>query len=66
MPNMDGTGPIGRGLGPCGCGMRRGINRGTKSITFSKEDQKKILLEQLRNLESDRKAVETKLKELEV
>jgi len=34
MPNMNGTGPqgmgamTGRGLGPCGAGMRRGFGRG--------------------------------------
>ena len=59
MPRQDGTGPLGqgaitgRGLGPCGGGMRRGFGRGlgrrfglryAEPITLTQTEEKKILL----------------------
>jgi len=78
MPGGDGTGPLGygpltgRGLGPCGLGMRRGFGRGfgyrywanVAPITLTKEEQKKILEAELEELEREKQEVEKKLKEL--
>ncbi|HLE06600.1 MAG TPA: DUF5320 domain-containing protein [Candidatus Nanoarchaeia archaeon] len=58
MPNRDGTGPInglGKGLGPCGNGMRRGF--GCRWSNISKEEEKKML-------ENQKEAIEKRLKEL--
>ena len=58
MPNRDGTGPsngAGRGLGPCGKGMRRGL--GCRWNNLSKEEEKKML-------ENQKEAIEKRLKEL--
>ena len=87
MPARNGTGPIGegrltgRGLGPCGQGLRQtrgfgrglvrnqgtglGLRRDSRPVELNKDEQKKILQEELEALESDRKAVEDKLRELE-
>jgi hypothetical protein len=71
-----GYGPLtGRGLGPCGRGLafRRGFGRGfrryyrypvVQPITLTKEEQKKILEEEKRELELELKAIQEKLKEL--
>jgi hypothetical protein len=80
MPNKDRTGPLGqgamtgRGLGPCGCGngMRKGFGRGLGrdrcpakfSAGFSKEDEKKILEAELKQMETDKQNVEKRLKEI--
>ena len=75
MPYRDGTGPFGngpltgRGLGPCGRGMRRGYGRGfgaryANPITLTKEEQKKVLEEMLKDLEEEKKDIEARLKEL--
>jgi hypothetical protein len=77
MPNKDGTGPLGqgamtgRGLGPCGGGMRRGMGRGFGrrcpakfAVGFSKEEEKKILEAELKQMETDKKNVEKRLKEI--
>lgn len=77
MPYQDGTGPLGigpmtgRGLGPCGCGMRRGFRGGSRwrqtlatPVTLSKDDQKKILESELKELKIERQAIENKLKDL--
>jgi len=75
MPGQDGTGPLGygpltgRGLGPCGCGMRRGFSRGfgwryTLPTTLTKEEQKKILEAELKEIEAEKQEIEAKLKEL--
>ena len=81
MPNFDGTGPqgmgalTGRGLGPCGCGMRRGFGRGfgrglgfrakyATPITLTKEEEKKILEADLKEVEIEKTEIEKRLKEL--
>lgn len=89
MPNRDGTGPLGlgpltgRGLGPCGRGLRRGLDRGfgmgfgrgfgmgwrcwaagTAPVTFSKEEEKKILEAELKEIELEKQEIEKRLKEL--
>ena len=57
MPGFDGTGPrgfgpgTGRGLGPCGRGYRWGFGRGYRwgypARPLTKEEQKKILQEEI-------------------
>ena len=77
MPNFDGTGPqglgpmTGRGLGPCGGGMRRGFGRGfgfrrvfTTPVTLSKEEEKKILEAELKDIEAEEEAIQKRLKEI--
>ena len=76
MPGMDGTGSLGqgsltgRGLGPCGCGMRRGFGRGCgrfryiEPLVLTQEEQKKILETQLKEIELEKQNIEKKLKEL--
>jgi len=77
MPGQDRTGPqglgplTGRGLGPCGCGMRRGFGRGLGfrgvyaiPATLTKEDEKKILEAELKEVELDKQEIEKRIKEL--
>ena len=77
MPNFDGTGPAGqgprtgRGLGPCGCGMRRGFGRGSGwnfrnriSPVLTKEDEKKILESELKEIDLEKQEIEKRLKEM--
>ena len=80
MPGFDGTGPegrgplSGRGFGPCagrGRGYGKGFGRGYgrspcryPSIEFSEEEQKKILQEELKELEAEKEAIETRLKSI--
>jgi len=82
MPNMDGTGPqgigamTGRGLGPCGGGMRRGCGRGfgrgfgnglvgyRRQATLTKEEEKKILEAKLKELDLEKQDIEKRLKEI--
>jgi len=77
MPGQDGTGPqgqgpmTGRGLGPCGWGMRRGFGRGfgwrcwgAAPMTFTKEEEKKILEAELKEIELEKREIEKRLKEL--
>ena len=82
MPAQNGTGPngqgpmTGRGLGPCGGGMRRGFGRGfgmglgrarcpAKFIAgFSKDEEKKILEAELKDLEVEKQDIEKRLKEM--
>ena len=75
MPNGDGTGPLGegpmtgRGFGWCVHGMRRGFGMG---FGFRNEipniltdaDEKQILEAQLKQLETEKQAIERRLKEL--
>ncbi len=78
MPYRDGTGPCGegpltgRGFGPCGRGrgLKQGFRRGFgrrffQPIELSKDEQKKILKEELEELEAEKKAIAKKLKEVE-
>ena len=81
MPGQDGTGPFGqgamtgRGLGPCGGGMRRGCGRGfgrgmgfrrglSTSVTLTKDEEKKILEADLKNIEVEKEAIQNRLKEM--
>jgi hypothetical protein len=72
MPAYDGSGPkgqgpIGRGLGPCGNGMRRGFGRGFRylnPIVLSKDEQKKILEHQLNSIELEKQEIEKRLNEM--
>lgn len=77
MPGQDGTGPLGqgamtgRGLGPCGCGMRRGFGRGfgrefgfRRQVTLTKDEEKKILEAELKELDLDKQEIEKRLKEM--
>jgi hypothetical protein len=81
MPNMNGTGPqgqgamTGRGLGPCGGGMRRGGGRGLgrglrrglghgRQATLTKDEEKKILEAELKEIELEKQEIEKRLKEL--
>ena len=81
MPNMDRTGPqgmgamTGRGLGPCGGGMRRGCGRGfgrgfgfrrgfTSPVTLTKDEEKKILEADLKDIEVEKEAIQRRLKEM--
>jgi hypothetical protein len=77
MPGQDGTGPLGqgpltgRGLGPCGCGMRRGFGRGygrgfgfRRQVALTKEEEKKILEAELKEIETEKQTIEKRLKEM--
>ena len=63
MPRQDRTGPqgegprTGRGLGLCGGGMRRGFGF-RQSVDLTKEEEKRIL-------EAELKEIQNRLKELE-
>jgi hypothetical protein len=79
MPGQDGTGPLGqgpltgRGFGPCGRGLgfRRGFCRGFgwrrqyfgEPVELTKEQQKRILEEELKEIDIEKEAIEKKLKE---
>lgn len=82
MPAQDKTGPLGegpltgRGLGPCGRGLRRGLGRGfgnglglirttRQPLELSKDQEKKILHEELDCLKEETKEIEKRIKELE-
>jgi hypothetical protein len=69
MPGLDRTGPLGqgpltgRGLGPCGRGMRRGFARARRfretypeEIVLTKEKEKKIFEADLKDLEAEKEA----------
>ena len=77
MPGQDGTGPsglgplTGRGLGPCGCGMRKGFGRGygrgfgfRRQVTLTKEEEKKILEAELKEIDLEKQEIEKRLKEI--
>jgi hypothetical protein len=75
MPNMNGTGPrglgskTGKGFGSCGGGQRRGFGRGCgnrfqQDVSLSKEEQRKILEAQLKNMESQKQEIESRIKNL--
>ena len=78
MPGQDGTGPrgqgslTGRGLGPCsrGFGFRRGFGRcfgrdgRFQLVQFSEADEKKILEEELKEIEAEKSEIQKRLKEL--
>ena len=77
MPARDGTGPMGAGpgtgwgRGPCVHKKFLRRNRrfwrmsNPETVELSKEEQKKILSGELKDLQEEKEAVEEKLKELE-
>ena len=81
MPRQDRTGPLGqgpmtgRGLGPCGSGMRRGFGRGmgwrcwgrfpyAEPVTLTKDEEKKILEAELKEINLEKQDIEKRLKEI--
>jgi len=79
MPNKDRTGPLGqgsmtgKGLGPCGCGMRRGFGQGfgrgqglrySRQVTLTEAEQKKIFEAELKEIETEKQEIEKRLKEM--
>jgi hypothetical protein len=81
MPALDKTGPLGggpftgRGLGPCGGGMRRGCGRGfgrgmgfraryATPVTLTKDEEKKILEADLKDIEAEKEVIQRRLKEI--
>ncbi|MFX1508538.1 MAG: DUF5320 domain-containing protein [Promethearchaeota archaeon] len=77
MPGRDRTGPdrygplTGRSLGLCRGGLRRGFGRRLgfrrylDQISLTKEEQKRILEEELKYIETEKKDIEKRLKEIE-
>jgi len=67
MANFDGTGPngrgpfTGRGFGSCGRGVR---GFGYRRVSLTNEERKKILSEELKEIELERKEIEKEIKEL--
>ena len=71
-----GQGPLtGRGLGPCGTGFRRGfgkcMGRGLRRfamvpqrVELTQANEKKILQEELKEIELEKKEIEKRLKEI--
>ena len=60
-------GAVGRGLGPCGRGLRRGYGRGFRrasTLNLSKEEQKKIMEAELKEIEAEKQEIERRLKEM--
>ena len=61
MPRFDGTGPrgmgpgTGRGMGPCGFGLRR---------FYTKREESEMLAEEMENLEAELKAIKERLAEI--
>jgi len=82
MPGQNGTGPLGqgpmtgRGLGPCGRGLRRGFMRFGRGmgwgcwpryaepVALSKDEEKKILEAELKEIEAEKQDIEKRLKEM--
>lgn len=73
MPRFDGTGPFGqgpmtgRGFGRCSGGFGRGFGRFfgfRQPVEFTKDQEKKLLEAELKELELDKKEIEKRLKEL--
>ncbi len=79
MPAQDKTGPMGqgpltgRGLGPCGRGMRRGFGRGlgrgcgfryAEPVVLNEKEEKKILETELKEIELEKQEIEKRLKEI--
>ena len=85
MPRQDGTGPngqgpmTGRGIGPCGGGLRRGFGRGlgrgfgwrcqwkfpyAEPVNLTKEEEKKILEAELKEIDLEKQDIEKRLKEI--
>jgi len=65
----------GRGMGPCSGGMRRGCGRGfgrgmgfraryATQVTLTKDEEKKILEADLKDIESEKEAIQKRIKEM--
>ncbi|MCK5233937.1 MAG: DUF5320 domain-containing protein [Candidatus Aenigmarchaeota archaeon] len=78
MPRRDGTGPTGRGprtgkgFGPCGRGSGFGQGMGggfgrryVEPATLTKEEQKKVLEAELKQIDTEKQELEKRLKEME-
>ena len=69
MGDCEGAEPVGRGLGRR-LGLGRGFGRGRgwrfwdRPVTLSKDEQKKILHEELKEIKTEEEEIEKKLKEL--
>ncbi len=69
MPRQDGTGPLGKGpltgkgLGPCGAGMRRGLGY-RRQVVLNKDEERKILEAELKEIKAEREEIEKRLKDL--
>ncbi|MFH1364415.1 MAG: DUF5320 domain-containing protein [Candidatus Aenigmatarchaeota archaeon] len=74
MPGFNRTGPrgygamSGKGMGPCGRGTSRGF-RGSRRFMYepvelSKEEQKKMLEAELKDIETEKQEIEKQLKKL--
>ena len=81
MPRQDKTGPngqgpmTGRGLGPCGRGLRRGFGRGmgwrcwgrapyAEPVSFTEAEEKKLLEAELKEIELEKQEIQKRLKEI--
>jgi len=77
MPGQDGIGPqglgplTGRGLGPCGCGMRKGFGRGfgrgfgfRRQIILTKDEEKKILEAELKEIDLEKQEIAKRIREI--
>ena len=63
-----GMGPCGRGIGRYGRGFGRGFSRGfqpqfVQPVQYSEADEKKILQEELREIEAEKAEIQKRLKE---
>lgn len=78
MPGQDRTGPFGqgsmtgRGLGPCGCGMRRGATRGNgrgsgfrRATVLTAEEEKKMLESELKEIDLEKQDIEKRLQDIQ-
>ena len=65
----------GKGLGPCGCGMQRGFGKGfgrgmgfrarySTPVTLTKDEEKKILEAELKEIDLEKQDIEKRLKEI--
>jgi hypothetical protein len=60
----------GRGFGQCGGGMRRGFGGFgrccgfRRSVTLTKDEEKKVLEAELKEIEQERQEIEKRLKEV--
>ncbi|MFH0875365.1 MAG: DUF5320 domain-containing protein [archaeon] len=80
MPNKDKTGPYGqgtltwRGMGQCEGGMRRGFGLGcgrgaglryAKPLILTKEEQRKVLESELKEIDIEKQEIEKRLKDMQ-
>jgi hypothetical protein len=65
----------GRGLGPCGRGLRRGFGRGmgmgcrgrapyAEPVSFTEAEEKKLLEAELKEIELEKQEIQKRLKEI--